>query len=181
MFGAIDLFQVAVCFIAGVSIFTDLTQRKIFNWLTFPSMLIGIIFSMSSHGLLQGVLFSGSGILMGFALYSGIYALGGMGAGDVKLIMAFGAWLGWHTTVEAGLLAILLGGGIAILFLAFRGRLSSFISKMFLFFLPFFIKDLEIHAFRVDQSLKMPFGVSIGLAAIWCVYLHPLARLGILY
>jgi prepilin peptidase CpaA len=71
------------------------------NWLTFPLVLSGWALAMlHTCGLLLDSTGSGdvwaslAGTALGFALLFPVYAVGGMGAGDVKMQMGFGAWLG---------------------------------------------------------------------------------------
>lgn len=45
-------------------------------------------------GLADGLLFSLSGLAVGFVVFLGLWVLGVCGGGDVKLVAAVGAWLG---------------------------------------------------------------------------------------
>ena len=72
---------------------TDVWKFKVYNVLTFPLLLSGLAY----HGVVSGVAgFQASllGALFGFAVLFAFYVMGGMGAGDVKLMAATGAWLG---------------------------------------------------------------------------------------
>ncbi|MFP3361714.1 A24 family peptidase, partial [Planococcus sp. SIMBA_143] len=68
-----------------ISFITDVRNRRILNSVTFPAMGIGLLYYTMTLGL-EGFLFSGAGLLVGFALLLIPYLLGGMGAGDVKLL-----------------------------------------------------------------------------------------------
>ncbi len=76
-----------------IATMTDLRTLKIPNRLTVPMLLLGVIYHVSVHGL-SGILFSTFGLLTGFALLVGFYGFGLVGAGDVKILTAMGAWLG---------------------------------------------------------------------------------------
>ena len=180
MNGKINLLSYGIVLISIIATFTDLTRGKIYNWLTAPSMLIGLILSTSLLGW-EGLLHSLLGITIGFLIYGSIYLLGAIAAGDVKLLMALGAWGGWHFTVEVALLSILLGGAMAVVVLASKGRLIRFINKIYVFILSLFIKELEIYFPPVDQSLRMPFGIAMAIAAIVTLWMHPLNRLGVVF
>lgn len=65
------------------------------------------------HGF-EGLYFSLEGIGMGIALLLGFYALGGMGAGDVKLLGVVGGFLGPTGVLNAFLVTALLGGAYAV-------------------------------------------------------------------
>lgn len=72
---------------------TDVRARRIPNWLTLAVLVTGIAQSFSPLTLLtpaQSTLGAASGLGIGVLLY----ALGGLGAGDAKLLAGVGAWLG---------------------------------------------------------------------------------------
>ncbi|MBP1920795.1 A24 family peptidase [Youngiibacter multivorans] len=91
----------------------DITERKIPNKVTIPAFTLGIIGSWLNSGF-SGVQFSLMGFLVGLAVFFIPFLLGGMGAGDVKLMAAVGSLLGWKLTVYSALLTALVGGIIAI-------------------------------------------------------------------
>src|SRR5687767_2077545 len=74
---------------------TDLRARRIPNWLTGGSALVGLLAGFWLHGP-PGGLSALTGGLLGFALLLPFYALGGVGAGDVKLLAALGTLIGPH-------------------------------------------------------------------------------------
>ena len=73
-------------------------KLKVPNWLTFPLILSGWLLGLiHDFGWLTGsggIGASLAGTALGFALLLPVYAIGGMGAGDVKMQMGFGAWVG---------------------------------------------------------------------------------------
>ncbi|RMH09616.1 MAG: prepilin peptidase [Nitrospirae bacterium] len=92
---------------------TDWRWHKIPNILTFPAMLTGVIGHTLMHGA-SGFLFSAEGLFLGIGLLLGFYMLGGMAAGDVKLLGAVGAFLGPMDVFLVFLMTALLGGVYAI-------------------------------------------------------------------
>lgn len=94
----------------------DLRTRRIPNWLTFGAAAAALVFHAVTGGA-SGAAQSLGGWATGAALLILPYALGGMGAGDVKLIGALGAWLGpgdafWlamYTGVAGGVMALAVG------------------------------------------------------------------------
>jgi prepilin peptidase CpaA len=105
--------------IAGV---TDLWKYKVHNLLTLPVLFSGLIYhAVWGTGLansLLGVL-CGSGILLLF------YLLGGMGAGDVKLMAAIGAWLGIPYTFYVFVASSVVAGLYALLLILVYGRVRE--------------------------------------------------------
>ena len=62
------------------------------------------------------------GTVVGLALLLPAYAIGGMGAGDVKLLAGVGAWVWGTTTLYAFAVSAIVGGVIAVLHGAGRQR-----------------------------------------------------------
>ncbi len=171
MFGKIEFCHYVIFFLSLVAAVTDLTWGKIFNWLTFPSILIGIFYSgYAVHGV--GVPQALMGSLGGLLFYGWIYGLGFMGAGDVKLLMALGAWGGFDFVQKVAFLGIILGGVFGFFLIVFSGRFFQIYRKFYTFFLSIFIHELEFIPPKIDKTLKMPFGVPIAVAAIWVLFGH---------
>src|SRR5512136_548273 len=79
--------------VLAIAAITDVRTRRIPNWLTYPTMGAGLSYHVYANGW-QGFLFGLEGLLLGFALLLVFYLLGGMGAGDVKLMAGVGSILG---------------------------------------------------------------------------------------
>lgn len=73
--------------------FFDAKEKRIPNFLTFPVIFTGLILNIIMNGL-DGITFSFYGFLIGLAIFFIPFALGLMGAGDVKLMAAIGALMG---------------------------------------------------------------------------------------
>jgi prepilin peptidase CpaA len=175
--GRIDFPIAAVTLISLVAAVTDLLRGRIYNWLTLPALLGGLIAAIATRGW-PGLGDAALGAAAGLIFYGWMFALGVMGGGDVKLLMALGAWGGLAFTEEVALLGVILGGGLAVLMLGVKGRLPSFFAKMKRFLLSVFIKELELQLPEADRKLTMPFGVPIAAAAIWSALAHPLVTWG---
>ncbi|BCS89618.1 A24 family peptidase [Pseudodesulfovibrio sediminis] len=95
---------------------TDIKSQRIPNWLTFPLMLSGLA-THTVFGGWDGLYFSAVGYAFGFIVMAIPYFFGVMGAGDVKLMGAIGAWLGLNATLTAFLFTCIAGGiyGLAVL------------------------------------------------------------------
>lgn len=117
---------------------TDLWKFKVYNVLTIPMLLGGFLVSTMLGGW-GGLTSSLMGAGLGFGLLVVFYAVGGVGAGDVKLLAAVGAWLGPYLTYQVFVASALFQGlyavvlvlmqygffGLAIELIAARERLLS--------------------------------------------------------
>ena len=102
----------------------DVRSRKIPNRLTFPALLLGLAVHLAVGGWRDAGM-----SLMGAAVAGGLllpgWLLGFMGAGDVKLMAAVGAWVGYPQSLVAVLGSLMAGGVIALVVAARRGVLMQ--------------------------------------------------------
>ena len=106
-------FQTAALVIGTIACVTDIRSRRVPNWLTFSATAVGVLAQSLlpvGHGPLWGLV----GVIAGLAVFFHFFALGGLGAGDVKLMAALGAWLGWQDTVWTAAYGAIAGGVIAV-------------------------------------------------------------------
>ncbi|MGK5086265.1 A24 family peptidase [Bdellovibrionota bacterium FG-2] len=178
MSGQTEYFVPLICVFGAIATFMDLRWGRIFNAYTVPLWFSGLIISAVIGGWGGfGDALAGSGIAL--LLYGLLFALGVMGGGDVKFLMALGAWGGKHYIVEVALLGILVGGILGVGQLMFKRRLKDFALRLYRFLLTVLVKELEFELPKVDQKITMPFGVPIAIAAVWVAWLHPFERWGI--
>jgi prepilin peptidase CpaA len=102
----------------------DLRTRRIPNALTFGAALVALAFHVATNGL-SGAAMSVSGWFLGAALFFPFFALRGMGAGDVKLLAAVGAWVGPSQVIWVALLTSVAGGVLGIVVALFHGYLRN--------------------------------------------------------
>lgn len=102
----------------------DLRRRRIPNWLTFGAALGGVGFSAFGGGP-WGAALAVAGWAAGAALLFPWFALGGMGAGDVKLVAAIGAWLGPAAVLWVVLFTAVAGGVLAVVVSLAHGYLRT--------------------------------------------------------
>ena len=125
-----------VCAAMILAAVIDGWKLKVPNWLTLPLIVSGWVLGLLHNcGLLEGTGEGGigaalAGTALGFALLLPVYAIGGMGAGDVKMQMGFGSWVGAFFGLWAGMsiiwwafaVAVLIGGVLALTMIALRGQ-----------------------------------------------------------
>lgn len=104
--------------------FTDTLSNRIPNLVTLPLLAGAVVGHLYLAGP-AGLQFALLGGLTGFALLLGPYLLLGMGGGDLKAMTALGALLGPWAVFQVFLFTGLIGGLLALLYLALAGRLGE--------------------------------------------------------
>ena len=144
-----------------ISFITDIRNRRILNIVTFPAMIIGLLYYTVTLGF-QGFLYSGSGLLIGFSLLLIPYLLGGMGAGDVKLLAAVGALTGTSFVLHSFFYTALIGGVIGLILLLKRsGIWNVFKSPTYTLY-----SLLNVKGIRKSSGVTYPYGVAITLGTV---------------
>ncbi|MBB6455113.1 prepilin peptidase CpaA [Salirhabdus euzebyi] len=154
--------NVMLLFVLIICVITDVKSRKIYNKVLFPSLLFAITFHVITNGL-DGLLFSITGLLVGLGILLIPYLMGGMGAGDVKLLAVIGAFKGVSFVVTTAIYMALFGGIIALGIILFhKGPIQRLKS---IFFTVVGIRHgIKIPLAVTKESLKKtyPYGVSIA-------------------
>lgn len=105
----------------GIAALTDARTGKIYNKLTGPLILIGLITNLILGEPLVGLL----GFLLATAIHMPTWFLQIQKGGDVKLIMGIGACLGWPFVLEFTMYYAMLYLVVGTLTLILRGRLFN--------------------------------------------------------
>jgi prepilin peptidase CpaA len=153
---------------------SDLYHRRIPNTLTVPVMVMGLIYFICLNGL-AGFMHSAGGLFIGLALLLPVYIIGGMGAGDVKLMGAVGSILGPQGVFTAFLYSAIAGGLYALFVLA-RGRVLKQTAGRYGFMLRGYLVTGQLTYLSPAAEEKLPplcYGLAISLGTIFSV-LRPL-------
>jgi len=174
-----------LCAAMIVAAVIDGWKLKVPNWLTFPLILSGWALGLlNNFDLLVDAGFEGGlgaallGTGLGFLLLLPVYAIGGMGAGDVKMQMGFGSWVGAFYGAKEGLwiiwwafaVAAIVGGLIAVVMIALRGDLKKNLSTARTILGDVTQKGVEgaaeSAAKRKPQAHLLPYGIPLCLGFI---------------
>ena len=148
----------------------DGKELRVPNAITFPMILAGLLYNTIASGW-TGLGMSLAGIGCGLALLLCLYAIGGMGAGDVKLLAGVGAWLGWEVTLYAYVVSAIVGGIMALIMVArrkswakFAGNCAMIVDELKTVKDPRAISDLA--AQRKPNMHLLPYGIPICIGSI---------------
>ena len=155
--------------VLGISAVTDVRNGKIYNVVTYPAILLGIV----GHGIVSWLWPDQPGLglsdaLVGFAVGFGALGLawlaGVIGGGDAKLMGAVGALAGWRFTLSAmfyGFVVAALMAMIVMLRYRILGRTAKRLGRFFfLAVMPGPSGKLE-----TAQSPKIPFGLALCIGS----------------
>lgn len=139
----------------------DVRYRRIPNWLSLAGVLIGVALNAFLDQGRRGMFVASMlGLAIAFIVYFGLYALRAMGAGDVKLMAAIGALVGWERWFGIFFVTALVGGVMALILVVSRGRL-----KQTLFNVGFILSELKggRPAYLAKEELDVKHKKALGL------------------
>lgn len=126
--GTPPLQRVGLAAFLSLVVFEDVRRMRIPNALTFPA-LAGALALAAIEGGFEAVGPALLGAAAGLALLLIPYALGWLGAGDVKAMSVLGALLGLGSLLPLLYYAILAGGVLALAFVTIRGELGALLVR----------------------------------------------------
>jgi prepilin peptidase CpaA len=157
----------ALTSVAGV---TDWRTRRIPNWLTVPSLLVGIVMNSILLGW-SGTKSSLEGAGVALVILLPLVLLRALGAGDWKLMGAVGAILGPSRLGVLLLASIFAAGLMALVEVVRQGAVKQTVLNLFVLIQGFFAFGLRPNP-RISldnpELLKLPFGVATALATACC-------------
>lgn len=162
-----------VKFVSAVLIFAayiDGKQLKVPNWITFPMVLSGLLY----HSVASGWTGAGDslyGIVWGLLCLLPLYAIGGMGAGDVKLMAGIGAWLGATITCYSFAFTVVVGAVMAAVMILLSGRVHHHVRQFVHIAYEIMIvrnprKLFETAKERKPTMYLLPYGIPICIGSI---------------
>jgi prepilin peptidase CpaA len=151
----------------------DVRTRKIPNVITGPALLLGLATHFAIGGW-SGFQTSFTGMLIAGAILLPGWLMRWMGAGDVKLMAAVGAWLSWPAAL-IGVLASLAAGGAIALFYAIRHRVL----------LPAMFGVVTLGAWTLSRNMRgtipppvvtgirFPFALAVLAGSLFALWVRP--------
>lgn len=151
-------------------------ELKVPNWVTFPLAISGWMYSTtlaSQWGLTwyQGLGYSLLGTAVGIGLLLPAYAIGGMGAGDVKLLGGVGAWIHATHTFYAFVVSAMVGAILAVIMVLVRRAWKKHVDQFWMIFFEILtVRDPNqlsaMAAERKPSMLLLPYGIPLAIGTI---------------
>jgi|GEM_PF-896446 len=147
---AIPAVTATAILVAGVV--DDFRTRKYHNWLFLASVAVAALSVLVAGGV-QAFPVALLGLVAGVAVFLPLVLMKIIGAGDMKLMAAFGFAAGWDAVLQVALYGLIWGGLFGLLATVFRGQGRVLVYNM-----------VSIVSFRERKGLtlhKIPFTVAI--------------------
>lgn len=169
MYWFVSLFCIVAAYIDG-------KQLKVPNAITFPMIIAGWLYSTVSYSMAGEAWYSGlgwslAGTAVGLACLYPFYMIGGMGAGDVKMLAGIGAWVHCSDTFYAFCLTTIIGAAMSVLMIVFSKSARKHYNQFFLILNEITsIRDPEklsdIAKARKSSMRLLPYGIPIAIGTI---------------
>lgn len=159
-----------ICALIG-SVF-DVKSRRIPNFITMPAFLFGLFLHLALGGWRQMLSSLAAGLICGL-VFLVFYLAGGMGAGDVKLILAVGCIAGLSHIAYLLVLTALSGGVMAIVWAMARGRLQQTIMNVGELASHHRHEGLQPHPdlnLKNAATLRLPYALAIAGGSMLTLY-----------
>jgi prepilin peptidase CpaA len=161
------VFPSAALLCASISAVYDVRSRRIPNFITLPALALGLVLHAVLGGWQQLGTAMAAGLICGLVFFV-FYLAGGMGAGDVKLMMAAGSLAGLSLVGHLLILTALAGGAMAIALALYRGQLARTLVNMYTLAVHHRTMGLTPHPqFNIgnDRTLRLPYALAIAVGS----------------
>jgi prepilin peptidase CpaA len=170
--GRLGSHQLTALLIGVLACFFDLRTKHIPNPLTLGGAAVALVYWFVVGGP-AGLGMSIVGWLVGVAVFLPFFLLGGLGAGDVKLLGCLGAWLGLSQIAWTGLYAAIAGGIMGIAVALGTGYLRTAVDNVYVLLVHFRVRGVRPHPdLTLDKGKgpRLPYALPIlagSVVAIW--------------
>jgi prepilin peptidase CpaA len=166
--------SVVVVIVGLLACVTDVRSRRIPNSLTFGAAGAALLFHLLIDGP-AGIAIAVAGWATGLMLFLPFFLLRGMGAGDVKLLAALGAWLGPFQVIWLALFAAIAGGVLALVVAVTRGHTRTMfrnVGSMLLFWYVAGPRPVPEQTLERSTSPRLAYAIPIFVGTVITLWRH---------
>ena len=157
---------IALPFILAFACYGEIRERRIPNWLTLGAIALGLGSAIIEGGL-GGFTDSALGLAIAGGLFLPFCLLGVVGGGDMKLMAAVGAIVGWPMVLRVLTDTCIAGGVIAVAIMAWNGALLTTLANVF---------RIMVGMPRKQQGLRnppmVPYALAITIGTLVAVFVQ---------
>jgi len=150
----------------AIAVYTDVRVGKIFNWLTAPCALLGLILN-TVYGGWDGLQLSLAGIGVGFGVFIFSLLFGRLlGGGDIKLLIAVGAITGPIFLLWTLVYMALCGGVLAVVVAMWRGDLIASLKRLTSGLWMRMVAKVPLDIADAKPKARLPYAIPIALGSV---------------
>ena len=150
----------------------DVRSSRIPNWLTYSGLGTAVAVRALWGGwptLKQGLW----GALLGAGILFLFFLVRGIGAGDVKLMAAVGAWVGLDGALKVLIATAFAGGVLALVYMIFYKQVASTFRNLGSILKYHFTRGIRPHprlSLQSPQTIRMPYGLAIAAGTLYLLF-----------
>jgi prepilin peptidase CpaA len=151
---------------------SDIGYQRIPNLITYPAMVLGLFHHVATNGM-EGFLIGMGGLAVGIVVLIPFYLMGGMGAGDVKLMGAVGSILGPKYAFISFVFTGIVGAIYSLLIMIINRRYGIDVIKRGLTTLKIFVLTKQFVAIHINKNEKKPklyYALAISIGTLLCIF-----------
>ena len=170
---------VVLAVVLTIAAVTDVRSGKIYNWTTYPAVLIALVGHLLMGGLhgtdgALGLFGSLGGMAVGFIPMFAAWRAGGIGGGDAKIMGVVGALCGWRFVLTSMFYGFLIAAVMAIIVMLYKRITRDTLKRLFAFAFVLLVRAKPSDP-ATEQSPKIPIGLALCIGAgialvLVCIY-----------
>lgn len=154
LFGASNITSIMATTILLVGVMDDLRSKKFHNWLFLACSAVALATVLVASGV-TGMPMALLGFVAGIIALLPFVQMGMIGAGDMKLMAAFGIVAGWTAVVNVAIFALVWGALFGVFRVIAKGQLKSMVGNMVAIVTMKERTNLELHTMPFTFALMM--------------------------
>ncbi len=166
MLDSMPMVFLALPILFAIACYGEVKAHRIPNWLTISGMILGLG-AWAIEGGWEGLELSAIGLALGGGIFLPFCLLGVVGGGDMKLMAATGAIVGWPMILRVLTDTCIAGGILAIIIMAWNGVLLSTLLNAFRI-----LFGMQRRAAGLKNPPMVPYGIAIALGTLFSIFLQ---------